>query len=177
MASITCTNCGAVLKTKDPVPPGKKVKCPKCEKPFVVQAEEEEAGVAAGEPPDENPFATDGPAKKGKGKADDEGDEGEGGGGDDDAPKKGKGKDGDKKKSNTTLIAIIVGVVLLCCCCPSCGGAIFNFFGEAIKGAMGIGAAVQQKKADDELKKAMQDMFKDLGKEMKDLGKDAGKKK
>ena len=42
MASIKCTKCGAVLKTQNPIAPGKKVKCPKCTETFVVEAEEEE---------------------------------------------------------------------------------------------------------------------------------------
>src|SRR5882762_3989475 len=41
MASIKCTNCGAILKTPTEIAPGKKVKCPKCTQTFVVQAEEE----------------------------------------------------------------------------------------------------------------------------------------
>ncbi len=40
--SIKCTNCGAVLKAANPIAPGKKVKCPKCTKLFVVEPEEEE---------------------------------------------------------------------------------------------------------------------------------------
>lgn len=41
MPSIICTNCGATLKTANPVAPGKKLKCPKCTKVFVVPDEEE----------------------------------------------------------------------------------------------------------------------------------------
>lgn len=41
-SSLKCTLCGAVLKTANPIAPGKKVKCPKCTKVFVVEPEEEE---------------------------------------------------------------------------------------------------------------------------------------
>ena len=48
MASLTCTHCGATLKTKTAIDPGKRVKCPKCGKTFIVGKEESA-------PPD-NPF-------------------------------------------------------------------------------------------------------------------------
>jgi hypothetical protein len=150
MAVIKCTNCGAVLKPKDPIAPGKKVKCPKCLQAFIVQADETDtpAQPATIPPPPpmqdaEEPFGEGIGApepKQGKGKRDDlnfgDDDEtptrkGKGGGrrddddGDDDRGKK-KGKGGDApKKSNTLLIVgIIVGVLLLCCCCGG-GGSIF----------------------------------------------------
>src|ERR1043166_544397 len=50
MPSVTCTKCGAVLKTAKPLAPGKKVNCPKCSKAFVVEDEkekEEEPDVVA----------------------------------------------------------------------------------------------------------------------------------
>ena len=116
MPSITCTNCGAVLKTKDPVPPGKKVKCPKCSEVFETAAEEEAAEGA--EPEEKENGIQEEPKPKTKGKAAAAKDDDDDGGGDDDddddAPKKGKGKGGDKpKKSNTMLIVIIVVVVVL----------------------------------------------------------------
>jgi pterin-4a-carbinolamine dehydratase/phage FluMu protein Com len=40
--SIKCTRCGAVLKSSNPIAPGKKVKCPKCTKTFVVEAADED---------------------------------------------------------------------------------------------------------------------------------------
>src|SRR5688500_7997068 len=45
MASIICTHCGATLKTKTAVKPGKKFKCPKCGKAFAVEAPADEAPV------------------------------------------------------------------------------------------------------------------------------------
>ena len=38
-AKYTCTQCQATLKLKNEVPPGKKIKCPKCEAVFVPNAE------------------------------------------------------------------------------------------------------------------------------------------
>ena len=137
MASIKCTNCGAILKTQNPIAPGKKVKCPKCSEAFVVQADEEEqpkkkpAPAPEPEPQEDadNAFAGIGgdeeeAPKKKKGKpAADEDDEPAEGADQDDAPKKGKSKksadddegeeEGDekpKKKSNKMLF-IILGVV------------------------------------------------------------------
>jgi hypothetical protein len=136
MPSITCTHCSAVLKTKDPVPPGKKVKCPKCGQPFIV-------GESSDDPVPPPPAASNGgfedegsPPKKGKAppKNGEEGEEG-------DAPA--KGKKGDGKKTNTgMIIGIVVGAVLLCCCCPGCIGGVFQFAGDSIKNAVGIGTAV-----------------------------------
>lgn len=127
MAAITCTNCNAVLKTKDPIPPGKKVKCPKCNQPFVVPAEEPADEVAAAvESEDANPFATNGKS----------GVDEEGGG---DAGKAAKGKGDGKPKSKVGLIiGVVVGVLLLCCCLPNCISGIaymvkpelFNFSGD-----------------------------------------------
>lgn len=36
--SVSCTNCEATLKLKDPSVIGKKVRCPKCQEPFLVEA-------------------------------------------------------------------------------------------------------------------------------------------
>lgn len=116
MASIKCTNCGAVLKTQTEIPVGKKVKCPKCAQPFVVQA-------AAPEPaqPEPNPFATDDAAAG------------------DDAK-----KPAGKKKSKTGLIiGIIVAALLLCCCCPSVGGGIWYYMME---GGINFGKEVKKDK-------------------------------
>ncbi|MSQ94669.1 MAG: hypothetical protein EXR98_08940 [Gemmataceae bacterium] len=119
MPSITCTNCGAVLKTQAEIPAGKKVKCPKCTQPFVVQA------AAAPEPVEKNPFATDDapaetPKKKGKASDNDGGDE---------KP---------KKKSNTLMIVLIVGVLLFCCCSGSCT-VVYIAFQDAINKFVGFG--------------------------------------
>src|SRR5947207_2017826 len=48
--SYTCPNpdCGVTLKTPNPVPPGKAVKCPKCGNPFVPEPEVVEEPAAAG---------------------------------------------------------------------------------------------------------------------------------
>ena len=97
MPSIQCTNCGAILKTANPIAPGKKVKCPKCEKPFVVKAEDEEekeeedtgAEDEGGAEEEEAPKSKK-PAKATKG-ADEESEEDEEE--NDEAPKK-KGKPG-----------------------------------------------------------------------------------
>ena len=51
--SIKCTHCGSVLKSANPVPAGKKVKCPKCAKVFVVAEEEEEEAPAEEDQADE----------------------------------------------------------------------------------------------------------------------------
>src|SRR5690348_16180231 len=40
--SLNCPHCRAVLKSKQPVPPGVKVKCPKCQQPFVSPPPEED---------------------------------------------------------------------------------------------------------------------------------------
>ena len=34
MHSYTCPKCKTILKRQEPVPPGKKMKCPKCQKIF-----------------------------------------------------------------------------------------------------------------------------------------------
>jgi hypothetical protein len=39
---INCPDCGATLKSSNPMPAGKKVKCPKCGKGFEVRAEDDE---------------------------------------------------------------------------------------------------------------------------------------
>ena len=85
--SIKCIHCGAVMKTANPVAPGKKVKCPKCAKVFAVPEEEEaedevEDSAGAEQAADEQP--TKKPDKKAK-DADDADDEPEE---DDGKPKK-----------------------------------------------------------------------------------------
>jgi|SRR6516164_8662177 len=170
MATIKCTNCGAVLKTQAPVAPGKKVKCPKCQEAFVVQADEEEKKPVR-EPEEEEEEAAGGegeeeeetPKKKGKSADDEEGDAAEGEGEDEEEEtpkKKGKGN-GEPKKSNRNLILIIAAVVLLFCCCPSICTGVWWFAGAAIQTAIGIGGAAAQKKAiDDAFKKAQDDLNK-----------------
>src|SRR5262249_14357916 len=44
--TLNCPDCGAVLKLADPVPAGKKIKCPKCTSVFAVPAREEPARSA-----------------------------------------------------------------------------------------------------------------------------------
>ena len=157
MAAITCTNCGAVLKTKDPIPPGKKVKCPKCMQAFVVQDEGQES-VAA--PPSKEIQAApksggmDLPApKKPKSKAEDVPAEDQAAEDDDGSAKKGKGGDA-PKKNNTMLIAIIVGVFLVCCCCPTTCGGVWQFFADSIAKTLGVTTQdAIKKQIDDELKK------------------------
>jgi WD40 repeat protein/DNA-directed RNA polymerase subunit M/transcription elongation factor TFIIS len=40
--SIECPKCSAVLKTSNPIAPGKKLKCPKCSKSFIIEAQDNE---------------------------------------------------------------------------------------------------------------------------------------
>jgi predicted Zn finger-like uncharacterized protein len=139
MAALTCPNCSAILKTKDPVPAGKKVKCPKCATVFESPAEEQPAEAPPPPPPPENEFAGLGggevekPAKKGKAKPKATAESSKDG---DESPKK---KDETPKKSNTGLIiGIVVGVLLLCCCLPSCGFGFVNFSGLAMFGMTSV---------------------------------------
>jgi len=130
MPSVTCTNCGAVLKTKDPVPAGKKVKCPKCAQPFVVKAEEEEL-----------------PAEPAAAASEEKGDDAAEGGNDfagigddgDEKPKKGKSGEKPKKSKTGLIIGIVAGVLLLCCCGPTCVYGIINL--GAIAAAIGLSEA------------------------------------
>jgi hypothetical protein len=46
MPSFTCPNCQKVLKSNNPIAPGKKIKCPSCTKIFVMPAADEEAITA-----------------------------------------------------------------------------------------------------------------------------------
>jgi phage FluMu protein Com len=169
MPNIKCTNCGAVLKTPTAIAPGKKVKCPKCNEPFIVQADEEEK-------PAPEPEEDEGAAFKGLG----------GGGGDDDAPapkKKGKpakgdddegaadgeSEDGDdgaskkkgKPKSKTGLIiGIVAAVLLLCCCTPGCivgawqfgALALFGIVEKDVKKADGAGKPADAKTKQEDTK-------------------------
>jgi phage FluMu protein Com len=124
--SIKCTHCGAVMKTANPIAPGKKVKCPKCSQPFVVQAEEEEPAGAAEEKGDDDLAFNEPPKAKKKGKASD-----------DDA-----GDDGTKKppakKGKGLLIGLLVGGLLLtCCCCGGGGGTGLYFWSQATPAFVG----------------------------------------
>jgi hypothetical protein len=56
---IACPECGATLKSANPMPEGKKVKCPKCGKGFAVPA-----GGDVAEEPDKEPAARPKPAAK-----------------------------------------------------------------------------------------------------------------
>ncbi|MBI2808825.1 MAG: hypothetical protein HYX68_27900 [Planctomycetes bacterium] len=142
MPSIKCTNCGAVLKTKDEIPVGKRVKCPKCAQPFVVQADtpEPEQPAASG-----SPFAF--------------GNDDSGGGADGTPRKKEKGGEGDPdgdgkpKKKNTLMISLIVAGVLLFCCCPATCTGIWFAAGQAIQAALGFGEGAAKKAFEDAAKK------------------------
>jgi predicted Zn finger-like uncharacterized protein len=46
MPSYSCPECGAVIKSANPIPAGKKVKCPKCATVFPVAAKEQAAAPA-----------------------------------------------------------------------------------------------------------------------------------
>src|SRR5882672_1395134 len=107
MPSITCTNCNAVLKTPTEIPVGKKVKCPKCQQPFVVQAVEPSI-----EEEPKNPFAMDDGGEEETPKKKKKADDADDGGSDEETSGKGKGK-----KSSKNLILIIVAVVVLLFCC------------------------------------------------------------
>lgn len=135
MPAIKCTNCGAVLKTQAEIPPGKKVKCPKCGTAFVVEvpAEADEPTKPA-ETEGENPFAAMGggeeeaPSPKKKGRAADEATEPAAD--EEETPRK-KGRtrrdnaeedEGDerpkkKNKSNMVLYVILAVVAALFSCC------------------------------------------------------------
>src|SRR5262245_39705804 len=65
--TYTCPNpsCGAALKTPNPVPAGRRVKCPKCEEPFIPVPAEDEAPPKADAGPGTFKFADD-PADKKK---------------------------------------------------------------------------------------------------------------
>lgn len=165
--ALKCTHCGAVLKPKNPIAAGKKVKCPKCEKAFVVEdeeePEEEEAEEEAEKDEDEEESSED----------EGDGDEDADGGGDDEEAdededekpkkkgkedtkakkKKGKADDDDdddddddekpkKKKGGSGLLLGIIGGVLLLCC-VGCGGVGFAFQ-VAIKEAIGFGEKVSK---------------------------------
>jgi hypothetical protein len=113
--TIKCTHCGATIKSAKPVPAGKKVKCPKCAKPFVVQGDaagkkdQAKPATTPAAAEDDNPFATMGP-------------------GDPSTLAKHK----NKKSSAMTIVLGCGCLVLLSCCCGS-GGAGF-YFQETVKG-------------------------------------------
>ena len=146
MASIKCTNCGAVLKTANPIAAGKKIKCPKCTKVFVVEdeeekeeelPEEEDTGADEKEPAPKSKK----PMKASKDDEDEESDEDE----EEEQPKK-KGKpktgDGEPKKKGSSLMLIVIGGVLLVCCI-GCGSV--GWLAQAtIKGLLGFADAVNK---------------------------------
>lgn len=102
--SIKCTHCGAVMKSANPIPAGKKVKCPKCGQAFAVEAEKEE-----------NPFAT-----------------GDAGGASE--SKAGGAKEPAKKGKGMLIGLIVGGVLLLCCCCPGLGGGGYLVWDKFLSG-------------------------------------------
>jgi predicted Zn finger-like uncharacterized protein len=53
--SVTCPECRAILKSANPVPAGKKVKCPKCGTAFEAPAQEEGIAVGPGPAPSQEP--------------------------------------------------------------------------------------------------------------------------
>ena len=138
MGTLTCTKCGASLKTKAPVAPGKKMKCPKCEEVFVVEDKEEEkktvvgnksAASDEGDDEKEHESSKRRIAKKRQQHDDEKSDEQE-----DDEPPKKKGKaakkggtSGKSSKGSPILLLIGVGVLLLLCLVGG-GGAAGWFF-------------------------------------------------
>jgi hypothetical protein len=137
MASISCTHCGAVLKTANAPAPGKKVKCSKCGKAFVIPDDEDETEPdesAADEDQEEEAPKSKKPAKAATDDDDDAEDDKE------ETPKKkdkkaAKGKQQDdeeeepKKKSSMGLILGLVGggaALLLLCCCGGGGACIMT---------------------------------------------------
>jgi len=146
--SVKCTNCGAILKSQNPIAAGKKIKCPKCAKPFVVEPEEEdekepeeeEAGADSADGVEEETEEEEKPRAKKPARASDDDDEEDD---EDDGPKK-KGKDDNKskKKSSATMIIVIV-VVLFFCCCGCSGGGWF------LRGMLGLGELFSKKLIED----------------------------
>ena len=61
---IACPACDAVLKSSNPMPPGKKVKCPKCGEGFTVPADGDGPGKAEEEAVRAKPAAKAAPAAK-----------------------------------------------------------------------------------------------------------------
>ena len=49
-AIVTCPSCNVTLKPKTPLPAGARVKCPKCQNPFVVPADDEAVAPALPRP-------------------------------------------------------------------------------------------------------------------------------
>ncbi|MBV9123042.1 MAG: phosphohydrolase, partial [Planctomycetes bacterium] len=43
MPSYSCPECGAAIKSANPIPAGKKVKCPKCATVFPIPAKDQAA--------------------------------------------------------------------------------------------------------------------------------------
>jgi len=150
--TVTCPKCATVLKSPGPVPPGKKIRCPKCGEAFTPPsrdpAEAETLQIPPGGPPAaaarseprENAFAGlgDEPAPRAK--------------------KGGQGGDKAKRKSRGVLIGIIVGGLLLlsCCCTPVAGtGVYFWFFGKggsALVGTWGTPALEYEFRSDGKMK-------------------------
>lgn len=60
--SVTCPQCSAVLKSTRPIPPGFKLKCPKCQQPFVSPKPEEDDEVV--EPEFEDAAVQNGQTRK-----------------------------------------------------------------------------------------------------------------
>jgi hypothetical protein len=61
---IACPACDAVLKSSNPMPPGKKVKCPKCGEGFTVPADGDDPEKAEKEAARAKPAAKEAPAAK-----------------------------------------------------------------------------------------------------------------
>jgi phage FluMu protein Com len=131
MASVLCTNCGAKLTLKSAVAPGKKINCPKCKKPFVVEDEEEpeeEATADESSDEDENPP----PAKKRKATKKNEDEEDDASSDDeDDKPRKKKKKKSKKKSSAGLIIGIVAAALFLVC---GVGGALTAVFWSDLTG-------------------------------------------
>jgi phage FluMu protein Com len=76
-STIVCPECQTVLKSANPVPPGKKIKCPKCATLFSPLSEEEEEQGSYAFQADAKPAAPPPPRKKPKKNTDEDEDEDE----------------------------------------------------------------------------------------------------
>jgi len=132
--SVTCPSCRSILKSNNPIPAGKKMKCPKCG--IVFEAEPDDA-VTAAPPKPAPPAAVAEPA-------DDEEPRGrEARSEEDDEPRKQKRREDDEEEDGTARKAkkkarmgmwIGLGVgggFLLMLLCAGCGGLGFYFYSSS----------------------------------------------
>jgi hypothetical protein len=183
MPSITCPSCGTGLKIKVELPPGKRIKCPRCETTFAPDGEPQPGAVPAGAVQSGLPRVPSSPPPPRRSRAEDEEE-------DEDEPIRRKKRKRKSRKGGNSVLVIILGIasgvlfvggavlVLISLLSKGGGGSdheglvkdSIRLMGELIAAMESVKDANSARAAADKLNR-IADRLEEIGRKAKDLPK------